>query len=314
MKDNFNYVDKTIIKNGSKSFSIASSFFPKDIKIAAHQLYSWCRYCDDQIDEAKYPEENLKEIHKKTVAAYNRSTNGLESVFCSLEVLLENYKIPIQYPLDLLEGFKLDCEKRTYKSAEDLRIYCYHVAGTVGLMMTHICGASSMNALNHAIEMGIAMQLTNIARDVKEDIERGRVYLPTENLSREGLSNFLSIEDIMDPEKRKKIYQVVCDVLKSAEASYQKGFEGLIYLPIYAILAVASAAEIYRAIGLKILSKGPDSLLDRTVISNTAKVLCIFKALRRIPQLYFKRIFRKWQPIPLPTTWLFTNANPRSDE
>jgi phytoene synthase len=198
----------------------------------------------------------------------------------------------------------MDLECTQYASLTDLRLYAYRVAGTVALMMTHILGASSVQALPLAAEMGIAMQLTNIARDVKEDLERGRLYLPERWVREVGLDpSELTPEALRDARVRRQLFGAVTRVLDAAEESYRRGFHGLRYLPWHGIFAVAAAARMYRSIGRRILEIGPDALLGRTVVSTGYRLAATIAGVTSALPVFVPRAVSPWAPAHLPAEW-----------
>ena len=176
---------------------------------------------------------------------------------------MKTYSIPEVYALDLLEGMKMDLEGRKYSTIEELEIYCYHVASTVGLMMCHIMGVSDASALRFAAKLGVAMQLTNICRDVKEDFLLGRIYLPEEWLKEHNAHHPL--------ENEKETLAVIKKVLDRAELRYAEGQEGLPYLSWRNSLAIRIAARVYREIGREVASQG--TLHKRAHPSRQKKIL-----------------------------------------
>ena len=237
------------IKKGSKSFFFASLFFSGETKEAAWSLYRWCRYVDDEVDSA--PDrvsagENLDRLTRATELAYLVKPN--DGNFLALHEIAKKYKIPAVYPQELIKGLEMDVMGYEYVALEDLRLYSYRVAGVVGLMMCHIMGVSHPRALAHAVDLGIAMQLTNIARDVAEDYDRGRIYLPAEWLEEQGLSR----SKLLDPSHGPLVHDLRLRLLDEADRYYRSGLKGLRYLPLRAALAVSIAGLVYRHIGFKI--------------------------------------------------------------
>ena len=167
---------RVIIRDGSKSFAQAACLFDRETRAAAFLLYAWCRHCDDQIDGEhlgyKDAGRGLRDRGDRLGSSLRRDASVLrgerleDPVFAALQRVVTTYEIPERYPLELLEGFAMDVEGRRHSSLEDLFLYCYHVAGTVGLMMAHIMGARDEWTLRRAADLGIALQMTNIARDV----------------------------------------------------------------------------------------------------------------------------------------------------
>ena len=178
-----------MIQKGSKSFSLAARLFEPATRDAAFFLYGWCRYCDDQVDQVGASVDQrelaarLQALKDNTAAAFSL-TPQQEPVFIALQYIVHRYGIPSHYALELIEGMAMDVRATQYASLKELLLYCYRVAGTVGLMMAHVMGLRDEAALKHAADLGIAMQLTNIARDIVEDASMGRIYLPSPWLAR----------------------------------------------------------------------------------------------------------------------------------
>src|SRR5574341_1035324 len=174
---------RDIMTKGSKSFSLAAKLFDPTTRDAAVFLYGWCRYCDDQVDEVGKSadradlEVRLKRLKEKTASAFTFEPQT-EAVFIALQHIVHRYGIPSHYALELIEGMAMDVRGVRYANLRELLLYCYRVAGTVGLMMSHVMGLRDESALRNAAALGIAMQLTNIARDIVEDAAVGRIYLP----------------------------------------------------------------------------------------------------------------------------------------
>ncbi|XGC81216.1 phytoene/squalene synthase family protein [Bdellovibrio bacteriovorus] len=262
---------KTVIAAGSKSFYFASLFFTKKNKLDCWILYRWCRYCDDQIDQAlnqTSAKEILQHLTFKTESAYQAAHCNEPTLFTEVAHVFKEHQIPFEYPQSLLAGFAMDVENRRYQTIQDLELYAYRVAGVVGLMMTKILGVKTSQADRHAIAMGNAMQLTNIARDVAEDFNRGRVYLP-EQWVREAC---LVPEWILSRQNAADTYKIVLRLLDRADELYSEGRKGLKYLPWRARLAVSIASHIYQHIGTKIRKKGPNALNSRTIVSTSEKI------------------------------------------
>ncbi|UOF00048.1 phytoene/squalene synthase family protein [Bdellovibrio reynosensis] len=262
---------KTVIATGSKSFYFASLFFTKKNKLDCWILYRWCRYCDDQIDQAVNQEaakDVLQLLTTNTEQAYIVPGKDDQSLFTEVAAVFRQHQIPFEYPQSLLAGFAMDVENRRYQSLQDLELYAYRVAGVVGLMMTRILGVKSTAANHHAIAMGNAMQLTNIARDVAEDFNRGRIYLPEQWI----YETRIMPEWILSDQNKEDTYKIVLRLLDRADELYSEGRKGLKYLPLRARLAVSIASHIYQHIGTKIRKKGPGALSSRTVVTATEKI------------------------------------------
>ncbi|MFN7056773.1 phytoene/squalene synthase family protein, partial [Hyphomonas sp.] len=176
-----------IIREGSKSFHAASLLLPQDVRAAARALYAFCRIADDKVDDGADPTKALAQLHQRLDAAYAGKPwdNAVDRAFAWVVAV---HAIPKAVPAALLEGFAWDAEGRRYASLDDLAAYGVRVAGTVGVMMALVMGVRSPEALARAIDLGIAMQLTNIARDIGEDARHARCYLPQDWLLEAGVT------------------------------------------------------------------------------------------------------------------------------
>ncbi|PIU00739.1 MAG: phytoene synthase [Bdellovibrionales bacterium CG10_big_fil_rev_8_21_14_0_10_45_34] len=279
---------KSTIRNGSKSFFLASLFFSNEIRLACWKLYQWCRHCDDKIDKGGTLEDitTLREQTKRGILASED-----DEVFRHLGSLVREYKIPEKYPFELLEGLQKDASGERYHTISELEVYSYHVAGVVGLMMSYIMGVKSREASDQAVSMGNAMQLTNIARDVREDYLLGRIYLPLNWLKENGVDT----ESMLEKKNLPALFEVVERLLAHADGLYQKGYAGLKYLPLRAAFAVSIAGSIYSAIGKKVLRLGPKALEGRVSVGLPEKILWIIHGLLRVvsqmPQRISERFF-----------------------
>ncbi len=244
-------------QKGSKSFSLAARLFDPATRDAAVFLYGWCRYCDDQVDQvgasdrSERTQARLKALKENTAAAFS-FTPQQEPVFIALQYIVHRYGIPSHYALELIEGMAMDVRATQYTSLKELLLYCYRVAGTVGLMMAHVMGLRDEGALKHAADLGIAMQLTNIARDIVEDASMGRIYLPAVWLAEAKIAP----PEIALPENREKLAMLTLRLLREAERYYRSGDEGLWYLSFRSACAVAAARNIYAEIGTLLVQKG----------------------------------------------------------
>ncbi len=292
---------RNMIKVGSKSFSMASHLFGEETRDAAHFLYGWCRYADDQVDSVRDPVDQLirvEQLRSKTADAF-RGTPAPEPVFVALAHIAQQYRIPSYYAEELLEGMAMDVRRTSYETPRDLSLYCYRVAGTVGLMMSHVMGVSDEKALEYAAAMGSAMQLTNIARDVLEDSAMGRVYLPVAWLREEGLSE----ADVGRPENRAAVARVVSRLLDLADRYYAIGNDGMKFLPWRAAVAVGTASAVYSDIGRVVREKGALAWDHRAVVSKGRKVVMVLKGLMLTLATVPYRIAKPFRPVALDTVW-----------
>ena len=181
---------KEISKKSKSSFYYAFNLLPNEKRDAMNTVYAFCRQTDDIIDEGNEPDEmKYEKLHKWRVE-FEKAFNG-NSEYLLLNKLantISKFNIPLDPFFDLLKGMEMDLQRKTYLTFDDLVVYCYRVASTVGLMCIEIFGYKNKSAKDFAIDLGIALQLTNILRDVKKDAKNGRVYLPQEDLKRFSLT------------------------------------------------------------------------------------------------------------------------------
>jgi phytoene synthase len=298
-----------MIKKGSKSFSLAARLFDPATRDAAFFLYGWCRYCDDQVDQvgtnASQSElaARLKVLKDKTAAAFSFAPQE-EPVFIALQYIVHRYGIPSHYALELIEGMAMDVRATRYANLKELLLYCYRVAGTVGLMMAHVMGLRDEAALKHAADLGIAMQLTNIARDIVEDASMGRIYLPLTWLNEAEIQP----EKIDAPENRAKLAVFTLRLLRQAERYYRSGDEGLWYLSFRSACAVAAARRVYSEIGALLLRKGPEAWDQRTYVTGTRKIRMVLRGISSLFRSLPARLFHPWSPAPLRVIWKSSNV------
>jgi phytoene synthase len=253
---------REMIRAGSKSFAGAARLLPAEVRDSVYQLYAWCRHCDDVIDLQDLgrgaPEDaaaTARERLDALVRDTNRALDGEpmdDPVFMALQRVAARHAIPRRHPLELLRGFEMDVEARRYRTLDDMAEYGYHVAGVVGVMMAHVMGAGGEDTLDRAADLGIALQWTNIARDVMDDASAGRVYLPEDWLREEGVPT----EEIAEPRHRRAVHGVVRRVLSEADRYYASASAGIARLPLRSAWAIATARGVYRDIGTLVLRRG----------------------------------------------------------
>ena len=267
----FAYARK-ITAHYSKSFYFSAQMLPREQRWATFALYGFCRHCDNLIDTPRQRTETeiLREIQRLTEelqVAYNtgESQDPIIRVFI---LVAKAYGIPIAYPLDLLNGVAMDVQQTRYKTFDELSLFCYRVAAVVGLMMTHVLGYKDERAFGYAKQLGIAMQLTNILRDVKEDKEMGRLYIPQTDLAEFGVTERDIFKENMTPQLRALMkFQA-----ERADQYYTEAMPGISLLKTESQYAIYSAARIYRGILRKIEDQDYNPFLSRVFVSSTQKV------------------------------------------
>ncbi len=290
---------RRVLARHSRSFDLASRLFPRARRDEVAAVYAWCRACDDAIDLAPPREQPaaLEGLRRDLASVYAGEPRNDAVARCFQEVVRRR-GIPIAYPLELLEGMAVDVGPARYAREEELLVYCWRVAGVVGLMMCHVMGVSDPRAAPRAAHLGIAMQLTNICRDVLEDLERGRVYVPSEWLSadtaRELDLTARALGGSLSDKARSELSTAARRLLALADRYYASGDVGLAQLEPRSALAVRTARLVYAEIGREIERRGFDVLAGRAVVPTRTKLRLAGRALGR-----FARERRAWGERPL---------------
>lgn len=275
---------KKSIERGSKSFGRASKLFSKQTRERAWLLYFWCRACDDLADGQDHghgmssvpdAEKTIAAMRMMSARAHGGEQTG-KPPFDAFGTVSAECRIPKKYADDMIDGFALDAQGWRPETERDLFQYCYHVAGSVGCMMAIVMGVSAddEDTLDRACDLGFAFQLSNIARDIAEDDEAGRCYLPEDWL----IEMRIDPQNIMNPNRRDALITLVdrlCDLAAQYEASARVGAAALPFRSRWAVLA---AAGIYGDIARKIKASGGRSLDERVYTSKAAKAGWIARA------------------------------------
>jgi phytoene synthase len=288
---------RAAIERGSRSFAAAARLFEPPTREGAILLYAWCRHCDDASPVSHGLNSRLAKIDAQSLglrsarassesvegrlAALERETRRAlagepveEPAFAALQEVVRRHRIPDRHPLDHLKGFAMDAEGRRYETLEECCRYCYHVAGVVGVMMAHVMGARGEDTLDRAADLGIAFQMTNIARDVVDDAGAGRVYLPGDWLREAGVSP----GEVGRPEHRAAVHSVATRLLDEAERYYASAQVGLARLPFRSAWAVAAARRVYRDIGRIVRERGPRAWERRVSTGRVRKLALVLAA------------------------------------
>ncbi len=262
----------------SKSFYMASGLLPKEKRQAIRNLYAFCRTTDDIVDEANDVENSHLERWRNDTTRDNIRFN--DPVVIAWAQTRRQFKIPNLYARQLIDGVEMDLYKKRYQNFEELTEYCYRVASTVGLMSMHITGFESARAIPYAIKLGVALQLTNILRDINEDWTNGRLYLPQDELDFFGITADHFNHKINDGAWK----QFMRFQITRTQKLYKEAWPGIQLLHPDGRLAIAAAATFYRGILNKIISLDYDVFSHRASISKWGKV-------KRIPDLLMKYKF-----------------------
>ncbi len=285
---------ESVTKLHAKSFYFAAKFLPKTKQRAVFPIYAFCRHVDDEIDEIDTGKESeavaavdkwqqkLQDVFegkrqkakgKTEIKDQKTKTQDQELVFIAWQDLLENYKIPQILPLELVRGILMDASIKRYETFDELYIYCYRVASTVGLMSSEILGYSDKIALEYAEALGIGMQLTNILRDVKEDAARGRIYLPREDLRAFKVTE----EQILANGFDANFAEMMQFQVERAGSFYKKGEKGIPFLERDSRFTVLLASRLYAKILVEIEKQNFNVFIRRACTSKMQKLLAIPK-------------------------------------
>ena len=259
----------------SRSFSLASALLPAEKRRAARALYAFCRTSDDIVDN---PTTNSSEalIQWSSLALDNHPLHDDPVAVAWADTRIA-YQIPTRYAEQLIAGVARDLHQNRYETFADLAEYCYGVASTVGLMSMHIIGFSGNEAIQYAVKLGVALQLTNILRDVAEDWERGRVYLPQEELAEFGLTE----KDIADGVVDDRWRDFMKFQIERARNLYDEAWPGIAMLAPEGRFAIAAAAEFYRGILDDIEVHDYDVFTRRAHVTKWGKI-------KRLPGLWLR--------------------------
>jgi len=256
-----------IIYENSKSFYWASKFLPKKNLKKVINIYAFCRLQDDLVDEGIKIEDSSE----------------LEE----LENIIKSYGVSKNIISNLMEGINSDKNFKRFKDNSELLRYCYKVAGVVGLMMIKALDIKQSEAKYFAIDLGMAMQLTNISRDIMQDYKKNRIYIPENTgINKDIISNMTS-------ENEKKIKKVVNQIILKSEIYYKSSLNGMRYIPIRSRLAILVSLRIYQGIGIKIIKTEKKFIHENLYVTNIEKTLIVAKALIEFLIFFIFPIYKK---------------------
>jgi phytoene synthase len=259
-----------------RSFSFASSLIPEPHRSRLLAVYAYCRFTDDLVDADRRPRAARIAQLDWWLDASEEAYRGGHSVHAMLRIVMQDMAaaaVPFQNVSELCRGMRMDLLGTRYATVDELRTYCYRVAGVVGLWLTELFGVHDPETLDRAASLGVAMQLTNIVRDVGEDWERGRLYLPRSIMRRHGLTTGTIDRVRRGREPIPAEYAAVMEEMMSlADQEYQRAWPGIAALPDFFRPAVAVASRVYAAIHDVVRDNGYDTLRKRAVTSTTRKL------------------------------------------
>ena len=278
--------DESLAQNG-ESFHWAKRFLGQKMGTEAAKLYAFCRLLDDMADGDI--ENGPARLVKIRAALLEGDTNA-DPALQSFAPLMEDQEFPLPVLIALIDGLLDDQREEVIISSEsELLRYAYRVAGTVGLLMCHVLDCHDPDAKAHAIDLGIAMQLTNIARDVLEDAHMGRRYLPTTWTGDLSPQQIVTAADNPKSDDALIITNAVKRLLEMAERFYTSGAKGFASLHWRAHMSIAIAAKVYRQIGVQLADQDYAWHEGRQITTRTTKLICSLKAISGL----FKRISRR---------------------
>jgi len=296
---------RTAIRGGSKSFFAASLLLPRTIRERAYALYGFCRFADDAVDEGEDAAAACARLTERLDQIY-AGHPGADPVDRAFADVVRECEIPQELPAALIEGFAWDAEERRYETLSDVRAYGARVASSVGAMMALVMGVRRADALARACDLGVAMQLTNIARDVGEDARLGRLYLPRAWFFEADMDPDAWLAS---PEFQPRIGEFVQRLLAEADRLYSRARPGVALLPHSCRPAIHAASRIYREIGVEAEKAGFDTVNQRVVTSKGRKLKLAGAAL--LDAAFGPRVSGK---APLAETRFLVDAAPHEPE
>lgn len=256
------------IRHGSLSFHAASKLLPGSVRDPALALYAFCRLADDEVDEGEYQTGAVLRLQERLDLAYaGKPRNAPEDR--AFAAIVDQFDMPRALPEALLEGLAWDADERRYDTLSGVRDYSARVASAVGAMMCVLMRVRDPDALARACDLGVAMQLTNIARDVGEDARMGRIYLPLDWLAEAGID---PLNFTRDPLPDDAVRSMVKRLLTEAQRLYLRSEAGINVLPLQARTGIWAARLIYAGIGGEIRKQGYDTISMRAHTGTAQKL------------------------------------------
>jgi len=288
MKEAQGWTVQQSIEQHSKSFALASKLLPPVCRHDAQVLYAWCRHADDAVDDEEVDKATLAQRLDGLRLELTRMYSGEalsaqnEPLLAACAEVVQRRAVPREYLDALVDGMAMDVHDTPYPDSDALLRYCYRVAGTVGLMMCHVMGVRRPEAVVHGAHLGIAMQLTNIARDVLEDWARGRLYLPDGLLARHGAAGLRGqLGQPFPPAAAEPVARATAALLACADDYYASGDAGLRDLSVRCSFGVRTARLVYSDIGARVRAQGCNPLAGRAYVSTGRKLWLTSGALLR---------------------------------
>ncbi|OJV94204.1 MAG: hypothetical protein BGO39_11820 [Chloroflexi bacterium 54-19] len=270
---------RLVTRQGSKTFYFGARFLPLEKRRAMWAVYNFCRLTDDLVDKAgdlalPQIQARLSEWEAELLESFEGRVRASRPSMVAWLDTVRAYNLDAQAPLDLIKGVRMDLEKSRYANFEELHLYCYRVASTVGLMASQVMGYSDPRALEYAVNLGVAMQLTNILRDVGEDAQAGRIYLPQDEMARFGYTEDALLRGEVSPQ----FVRLMRFQINRARRYYNQALPGIEYLPEDCRLSISVAARLYSRILTKIERNNYDVFTRRAFVPKSEKLLGLTRA------------------------------------
>ena len=260
-----------VARTEATNFYYAFRTLPRDKRNGIYAVYAFCRVCDD-IADGQLPSEQkralLSKIRQDLVSMESLSRSP---VFKALDDTVEKFQIPIQYLEDIIDGVEMDLVNTRYESFEDLKEYCYHVASVVGLITIEIFGYKDQRAKEYAVDLGIAMQMTNILRDIREDSIRGRIYLPLDEMEELGYSE----QDLLDKVINEQFRSLMIHQIARTRYYFDRGSQLFPLISNESRTCIVMLHHIYSSILDRIERVGFDVFTSRITLSKREKMLVL---------------------------------------
>lgn len=269
LTEDYEYCQR-LTRDTAKNFYYAFITLPKRQRQAIYAGYAFCRICDDAADDPPLAEDKIRGLDRvggELAQAVAGQADG--PVFRALADTVATYGISWDAFSDILEGVRMDLTQTRYDTFEELRTYCYRVASIVGLVCIEVFGYTDPRAAEYAVDLGLGMQLTNILRDLREDADRGRIYLPQDEMERFGYTE----ADLLSGVVNDRFAELMRFQVARARDYFDRGRRLLPLLPVRSRACPAVLGGIYSRVLNRIEANGYDVFQQRISLSSNEKVL-----------------------------------------
>lgn len=260
-----------VTRTEATNFYYAFRTLPRDKRNGIYAAYAFCRDCDDIADGPLSSENKRVLLRKIRADLLSMKTATQSPVFIALNDTVKKFQIPIQYLEDIVDGVEMDLVNTRYKTFEDLKEYCYHVASVVGLITIGIFGYEDQRAKEYAVDLGIAMQMTNILRDIHEDSIRGRIYLPLDEMANFGYSE----QDLLNQEYNEQFRSLMKHQVERTRYYFDQGRQLFPLISTESRMCIVMLHHIYSSILDRIEGVGFDVFTSRISLSKREKLLLL---------------------------------------